>query len=160
NYGVQHRDGSVTMWSPSGYLVGSYRSIDSALHRLSRGTKRAKWLVWLEPQPPTKGPATSAAGHAQQEFKYNSPQSWTMTVGFTAHGPHGARVVAMDLAQALFDTLPGFRREAVTLWREDNPELVSVVFCDRDQSCLLPPDHFPPCRGEEDVVLDEAGGRS
>lgn len=149
--GLQHHGGRATIWTRTGRLVGSYRSVDTARHRLAKGTLDL-YLVWLDPKPPLTGPDATVQARARLELRDNNPRQWTMTLGFTACGPHGARLIAMDVAQALDTVLPGFERAAVAFSPNDDSGRVTRVFCGRDGGCRQPAGHLPPCAGEDGEI--------
>lgn len=150
--GLQHSGGRATIWTSTGRLVGSYRSVDTACHRLAKGNLDL-YLVWLDPKPPLTGPDAGAQASARLELRNNGPQAWTVTLGYTAFGPHGARLIAMDIAQGLDKMLPGFDRGAVAIRRAGDQGSDTRVCCGRDDNCRKPPRHLPPCTGEDGAEL-------
>jgi hypothetical protein len=145
--GVQANDGSCVLLDV-GRPVGWYTTVNSAFaHRGRDGMT----LVWTEPANP---PNHSAAN---LEAAQGDPTIWCVLLPFQAHGPHDARIRAIEIATAFEETTPGLTREMAMLCDAQAGIAPMTLFCPVP-GCLREPyhhgDHAPAISGQEYGAAD------
>jgi hypothetical protein len=145
--GVQANDGSCVLLDV-GRPVGWYTTVDSAFaHRGREGMS----LVWTEPANP---PNHSAAN---LEAADNDATIWCVLLPFQAHGPHDARIRAIEIATAFEETTPGLTREMAMLCDAQASGQPITLFCPTP-GCLREPyhhgDHQPATTEPENGAAD------
>jgi hypothetical protein len=145
--GIQANDGSCVLLDV-GRPVGWYTTVDSAFaHRGREGMS----LVWTEPVNP---PNHSAAN---LEAAQGEPSIWCVLLPFQAHGPHDARIRAIEIATAFEETVPGLTREMALISDAQAGIAPMTLFCPIP-GCLREPyhhgDHAPASTEPENGAAD------
>jgi hypothetical protein len=145
--GVQANDGSCVLLDV-GRPVGWYTSVDSAFAHRGRD---GMFLVWTEPANP---PHHSAAN---LEAAQGEATIWCVLLPYKAHGPHDARIRAIELATAFEETTPGLTREMAMLCDAQSSGQPITLFCPTP-GCLREPyhhgDHAPANTEPENGAAD------
>ena len=131
--GVQANDGSCVLLDV-GRPVGWYTTVDSAFAHRGRD---GMFLVWTEPANP---PNHSAAN---LEAAQGDPSIWCVLLPFQAHGPHDARIRAIEIATAFEETVPGLTREMALISDAQAGIAPMTLFCPVP-GCLREPYHHGP----------------
>jgi hypothetical protein len=128
--GVQANDGSCVLLDV-GRPVGWYTSVDTAFaHRGREGM----FLVWTEPaNPPRHSSASLEAAHGDATI-------WCVLLPYKAHGPHDARIRAIEIATAFEETVPGLTREMAMISDAQAGIAPMTLFCPTP-GCLREPYH-------------------
>ncbi|HZE41071.1 MAG TPA: hypothetical protein VE172_19910 [Stackebrandtia sp.] len=145
--GIQANDGTCVLLDV-GRPVGWYTSVDSAFaHRGREGMS----VVWTEPVNP---PNHSAAN---LEAAQGDPSIWCVLLPFQAHGPHDARIRAIEIATAFEETTPGLTREMALISDAQAGIAPMTLFCPVP-GCLREPyhhgDHAPAISEQENGAAD------
>ena len=131
--GFQNPDGSCVLLL-SGQPYGYYQSIDAAFHY---ATGSHLYLTWLEPDhalPDGQEPTAAV------EARHNPASVWLVALPFIAHGPHDARLRALETAAHLEPTTPGLTRRSALLFNGEDPTQPVTLFCPIEP-CMRPPFH-------------------
>ena len=131
--GFQNPDGSCVLLL-SGQPYGYYQSIDAAFHY---ATGSNLYLTWLEPDhalPDGQEPTAAV------EARHNPASVWLVALPFIAHGPHDARLRALETAAHLEPTTPGLTRRSALLFNGEDPTQPVTLFCPIEP-CMRPPFH-------------------
>ena len=131
--GFQNPDGSCVLLL-SGQPYGYYQSIDAAFHY---ATGSNLYLAWLEPEfhlPDGQEPTAAV------EARHNPASVWLVALPFIAHGPHDARLRALETAAHLEPTTPGLTRRSALLFNGEDPTQPVTLFCPIEP-CMRPPFH-------------------
>ncbi|HZE42052.1 MAG TPA: hypothetical protein VE172_24920 [Stackebrandtia sp.] len=128
--GIQANDGSCVLLDV-GRPVGWYTTVDSAFaHRGRDGMS----LVWTEPaNPPNHSAANLEAAQAEATI-------WCVLLPYRAHGPHDARIRAIEIATAFEETTPGLTRQMALISDAQAGTVPISLFCPTP-GCMREPYH-------------------
>ena len=149
--GFQNPDGSCVLLL-SGQPYGYYQSIDAAFHY---ATGSHLYLTWLEPDhalPDGQEPTAAV------EARHNPASVWLVALPFIAHGPHDARLRALETAAHLEPTTPGLTRRSALLFNGEDPTQPVTLFCPIEP-CMRPPFHHGQHHPETELPKPEAETR-
>ena len=149
--GFQNPDGSCVLLL-SGQPYGYYQSIDAAFHY---ATGSNLYLAWLEPDhalPDGQEPTAAV------EARHNPASVWLVALPFIAHGPHDARLRALETAAHLEPTTPGLTRRSALLFNGEDPTQPVTLFCPIEP-CMRPPFHHGQHHPETELPEPEAETR-
>ena len=109
------------------------------------------YLVWTEPSNPPHH------SNANLEAAQGETTIWCVLLPYRAHGPHDARIRAIELATAFEETTPGLTREMAMLCDAQASGQPITLFCP-EPGCLREPyhhgDHAPANTEPENGTAD------
>ena len=150
--GFQNPDGSCVLLL-SGQPYGYYQSIDAAFHY---ATGSNLYLAWLEPDhalPDGQEPTAAV------EARHNPASVWLVALPFIAHGPHDARLRALETAAHLEPTTPGLTRRSALLFNGEDPTQPVTLFCPIEP-CMRPPFHHGQHHPDPELPKPEPGAET
>jgi hypothetical protein len=111
------------------------------------------YLVWTEPANPPHH------SNANLEAAQGEPTIWCVLLPFQAHGPHDARIRAVEIATAFEETTPGLTRQMALISDAQAGSVPISLFC-LTPGCLREPyhhgDHQPANTVQDNGAADDA----